>query len=208
MESFLSAVALAFITLFPIVDPPGAIPVFCTLTADSTSEVRRRTAFKTALNVLIILLVFYFVGEFILEFFGISLGVLKIAGGIVVAHTAWDMLTSKDKITPEDTQEMQTKEDISFTPMALPLLSGPGAIGAAIGLSIPGTQILYTLGISTGIILAAVTVYIALMLSIPILRILGKTGIDILKRIMGFFILAIAVQLTVSGIIMVFKLQL
>jgi multiple antibiotic resistance protein len=208
MESFLSAVALAFVTLFPIVDPPGAIPVFCTLTADSTSEVRRRTAFKTALNVLIILLVFYFVGEFILEFFGISLGVLKIAGGIVVAHTAWDMLTSKDKITSEDTQEMQLKEDISFTPMALPLLSGPGAIGAAIGLSIPGTQILYTLGISTGIILAAVTVYIALMLSIPILRILGKTGIDILKRIMGFFILAIAVQLTFSGIIMVFKLQL
>jgi len=148
MESFLSALALAFVTLFPIVDPPGAIPVFCTLTADSRSEVRRRMAFKTALNVLIILLVFYFVGEFILEFFGISLGVLKIAGGVVVAHTAWDMLTSKDKIPSADTQEMQTKEDISFTPMALPLLSGPGAIGAAIGLSIPGTQIMYTLGIS------------------------------------------------------------
>jgi multiple antibiotic resistance protein len=206
MESFLSALALAFVTLFPIVDPPGAIPVFCTLTADSTSEVRRRTAFKTALNVLIILLVFYFVGEFILEFFGISLGVLKIAGGVVVAHTAWDMLTSKDKILSTDTQELQTKEDISFTPMALPLLSGPGAIGAAIGLSIPGTQINYTLGISAGIFLASVTVYIALMLSIPILKILGKAGIDILKRIMGFFILAIAVQLTVNGIIMVFKL--
>jgi len=206
MESFLSALALAFVTLFPIVDPPGAIPVFCTLTADSRSEVRRRMAFKTALNVLIILLVFYFVGEFILEFFGISLGVLKIAGGVVVAHTAWDMLTSKDKIPSADTQEMQTKEDISFTPMALPLLSGPGAIGAAIGLSIPGTQIMYTLGISAGIFLASVTVYIALMLSIPILRVLGKAGIDILKKIMGFFILAIAVQLMVSGIIMAFKL--
>jgi len=207
MESFLSALALAFVTLFPIVDPPGAIPVFCTLTADSTTEVRRRTAFKTALNVLIILLVFYFVGEFILEFFGISLGVLKIAGGVVVAHTAWGMLTAKDKIPLDETQEMQIKEDISFTPMALPLLSGPGAIGAAIGLSIPGTQIFYTLGISTGIFLASVTVYIALMLSIPILRVLGKTGIDILKRIMGFFILAIAVQLIVSGIFMVLKLQ-
>jgi multiple antibiotic resistance protein len=208
MESFLSAVALAFVTLFPIIDPPGAVPVFCTLTADSTAAVRRKTAFKTALNVFIILLVFYFVGEFILEFFGISLGVMKIAGGVVVAHTAWDMLTSKDKIPSADEKEMQTKEDISFTPMALPLLSGPGAIGAAIGLSIPGTQILYTLGISTGIFLASVTVYIALMLSIPILRILGKAGIDILKRIMGFFILAIAVQLMVSGIIMAFKLQL
>jgi multiple antibiotic resistance protein len=206
MESFLSALALAFVTLFPIIDPPGAIPVFCTLTADSTGAARRRTAFKTSLNVLIIMLVFYYVGEFILEFFGISLGVLKIAGGLVVAHTAWDMLTSKDKVPSVDAQELQTKQDISFTPMALPLLSGPGAIGAAIGLSIPGTQILYSLGISAGIFLAAVTVYIALMLSIPILRILGKAGIDILKRIMGFFILAIAVQLMVSGIIMTFKL--
>jgi multiple antibiotic resistance protein len=208
MESFFSAVALAFVTLFPIVDPPGAVPVFCTLTADSTVAVRRKTALKTALNVFIILLVFYFVGEFILEFFGISLGVMKIAGGVVVAHTAWDMLTSKDKIQSADEKEMQSKEDISFTPMALPLLSGPGAIGAAIGLSIPGTQIIYTLGISTGVFLTAVAVYIALMLSIPILRILGKAGIDILKRIMGFFILAIAVQLVVSGIIMAFKLQL
>ena len=207
MESLFTALAIAFVSLFPIVDPPGAIPVFCTLTSGSTTDVRRKTALKTSLNVFIILIVFYFVGEFILEFFGISLGVLKIAGGLVVANTAWDMLTNKEKLPSGNSEELQSKEDISFSPMALPLLSGPGAIGAAIGLSIPGTQILYTVGISIGIFLTALTVYIELMLSIPLLKILGKTGIDILKRIMGFFILAIAVQLIVSGIFMVLKLQ-
>jgi multiple antibiotic resistance protein len=204
METFFSAIAIAFISLFPIVDPLGAIPVFCSLTAVSTGEHRKRMARMTAINVLVILLIFYFIGEFILEFFGISLGVLKIAGGMVVANTAWEMLSTKDKLSTEDHTEMKTKEDISFTPMALPLLSGPGAIGAAIGLSIPGYQVGYTGGVIIGILLTAITVYISLLLAIPLMKILKNSGVNILKRIMGFFILAIAVQLMVSGITMIF----
>ena len=206
METFFSALALAFVSLFPIVDPPGAIPVFCSLTSNLPGKHRHKTALKTSMNVFFVLLVFYLIGEFILEFFGISMGVLKIAGGIIVMHTAWEMLNSKEKISAESQDEMQTKEDISFAPMALPLLSGPGAIGAVIGLSLQGYQASYTFGIGAGILLIAVTVYIALLLSIPLMKILGKTGIEVLKKIMGFFILAIAVQLIVSGIIISFKL--
>ncbi|MCX6159528.1 MAG: MarC family protein [Ignavibacteriae bacterium] len=206
MESFFTALALAFVALFPIVDPPGAIPVFCSLTVNSNSKSRNKTALKTSVNVFFVLLVFYLIGEFILDFFGISMGVLKIAGGIVVMNTAWEMLTSKEKISGEVQEEGKTKEDISFAPMALPLLSGPGAIGAVIGLSMQGYQADYILGISTGILLIAVSVYIALLLSIPLMKILGKTGIEILKKTMGFFILAIAVQLIVSGITISFKL--
>jgi multiple antibiotic resistance protein len=206
MESFLSALALAFVSLFPIVDPPGAIPVFCSLTANIPGKLRNKTALKTSMNVFFVLLVFYLIGEFILEFFGISMGVLKIAGGIVVMNTAWEMLTSKEKISDDVQTEGKAKEDISFAPMALPLLSGPGAIGAVIGLSLQGYQTGYTFGIGAGILLIAITVYIALLLSIPLMKILGKTGIEILKKIMGFFILAIAVQLIVSGIIISFKL--
>ncbi|MEI7483137.1 MAG: MarC family protein [Ignavibacteriota bacterium] len=206
MESFFTALALAFVALFPIVDPPGAIPVFCSLTVNSNSKSRNKTALKTSVNVFFVLLVFYLIGEFILDFFGISMGVLKIAGGIVVMNTAWEMLTSKEKISEEVQEEGKTKEDISFAPMALPLLSGPGAIGAVIGLSMQGYQADYILGISTGILLIAVSVYIALLLSIPLMKILGKTGIEILKKTMGFFILAIAVQLIVSGITISFKL--
>jgi multiple antibiotic resistance protein len=206
MESFFTALVLAFVSLFPIVDPPGAIPVFCSLTSNSTGKHRHKTAIKTSMNVFFVLLVFYLIGEFILDFFGISMGVLKIAGGLVVMNTAWEMLTSKEKISEDVQTEGQTKEDISFAPMALPLLSGPGAIGAVIGLSLQGFQTGYTFGIGAGILLIAVTVYIALLLSNPLMKILGKTGIEVLKKTMGFFILAIAVQLIVSGIIISFKL--
>jgi len=205
MENFLTALGLSFVALIPLINPVGAIPVFCTLTAETSPAQRKKTAFKTSLNVLIILLVFYFVGEFLLEFFGISLGVLKIAGGLIVAHTAWEMLTGNKKLSEDENNEVKEKEDISFAPMALPLLSGPGAIGVVIGLSIQGTQIDYTIGIAIGILMAAVTVYIALLLSIPLFKLLGKTGIGVLNKIMGFFILAIAVQLIVNGILMLFK---
>jgi multiple antibiotic resistance protein len=203
MEKILSALLLSFAALFPLVNPIGAIPVFCSLTADSSGEYRKKAALKTSINVFFILLVFYLVGEFVLEFFGISLGVLKIAGGLIVAHTAWEMVTSKSKLSHEESSEMHAKDDISFTPMALPLLSGPGSIGVAIGMSIPGYQTEYTLGISAGILLISIVVYTALLLSSPILKLLGKTGVGILNRIMGFFILAIAVQLVVHGIMMV-----
>lgn len=205
MENFFSAAGITFAVLFPLVDPPGAIPVFCSLTSGFTHADRTKTALKTSLNVLLVLLAFYFVGEFILEFFGISLGVLKVAGGIIVAHTAWDMLTSKEKLTDNENAEVRNKEDISFTPMALPLLSGPGAIGAAIGLSIQGSQNFHTLGVSVGILLTAVSVLASLLLSFPLMKILGKTGIGVLSRIMGFFILAIAVNLVATGIMMIYK---
>ncbi len=206
MENFFSALALAFVSLFPIVNPLGAIPIFCSLTANLPGKHRNKTALKTSLNVFLVLLVFYLLGEFILEFFGISMGVLKIAGGIIVMHTAWEMLTNKERISRETQVEAHTNEDISFAPMALPLLSGPGAIGAVIGLSLQGYETGYTFGIGAGILLIAVTVNVALLLSIPLMKILGKTGIEVLKKIMGFFILAIAVQLIVSGIIITFKL--
>ena len=193
--------------LFPLVNPVGAIPVFCTLTAEATASERKKTALKTALSVMIILLVFYFVGEFLLEFFGISLGVLKISGGFIVAHAAWEMLTTKSRLTTDEHKEIQEKEDISLTPMALPLLSGPGAIGVAIGMSIEGYKIDYTIGISIGIVLVSVVVYIALLSSIPLFKVLGKTGVGVLNRIMGFFILAIAVQLIANGITVLFKIH-
>ena len=205
MDNFISALLLAFAALFPLVNPVGAIPVFCSLTSNSSVEQRKKTALKTAINVFFILLIFYFVGEFLLEFFGISMGVLKIAGGLIVAGTAWEMVTGKNKLSTEENNEIQSKEDISFTPMALPLLSGPGSIGVVIGLSVQGYQTEYTCGISAGILLMAVTVYIALLLSLPLFKLMGKTGVGVLNRIMGFFILAIAVQLIVNGIFMLIK---
>src|ERR1700740_2126645 len=122
-----------FVALFAIVDPFGGIPIFFTMTSDWSPRDRVRTAFKTGLWVFVILVTFLFFGRFVLHFFGISLPVLKIAGGLIVANTAWGMVTSHARISPEESQEAEDKEDISLTPLAMPLMSGPGAIGVVMG---------------------------------------------------------------------------
>jgi multiple antibiotic resistance protein len=160
-------------------------------------------ALKTAINVVIILIAFLFMGKLLLDFFGISLPVLKIAGGLIVAHTAWEMVTSKSKLTNEETSELNTKEDISFTPMAMPMLSGPGSIGIVIGLSSEKSvsSLSYYLGFSTGIVLLGIVVFILLIISLKLFKFLGTTGIGVMSRIMGFFILAIAVEIIYEGLI-------
>src|SRR5437899_2370346 len=130
-----ASAAATFLALFPIVDPFGGIPIFYTLTSSWTPEARRGTAFKTGLWVFAILVTFLFFGRFVLLFFGISLPVLKIAGGLIVANTAWGMVTSTARITPAESHEAADKEDISLTPLAMPLMSGPGAIGVVMALA-------------------------------------------------------------------------
>src|SRR5579864_3367794 len=127
--------AATFLALFPIVDPFGGVPIFYGLTAKWSAEDRRHTALKTAFYVFGILVVFLFFGRFVLYFFGISLPVLKIAGGLIVANTAWGMVTSTARITPAENHEAESKEDISLTPLAMPLMSGPGAIGVVMALA-------------------------------------------------------------------------
>jgi len=104
--------AATFLALFPIVDPFGGIPIFFSMTSTWTTKDRNWTALKTGVWVFAILVTFLFVGRFVLSFFGISLPVLKIAGGLIVANTAWGMVTSHARITPEETHEAEVKEDI------------------------------------------------------------------------------------------------
>src|SRR6202161_4749693 len=127
--------AATFLALFPIVDPFGGIPIFFSLTSSWDARDRNRTAFKTGMWVFVILATFLFFGRFVLYFFGISLPVLKIAGGLIVANTAWGMVTASSRITPAESTDAATKEDISFAPLAMPLLSGPGAIGVVMGIA-------------------------------------------------------------------------
>src|SRR6202142_3930908 len=130
-----TAATETFLALFPIVNPFGGIPLFFSLTSDFTPEERHSTALKTALYVIAILIVFMLFGRFVLNFFGISLPVLKIAGGLIVANTAWGMVTGSSRMTIEESSEALTKQDISLTPMAMPMLSGPGSIGGGVGLA-------------------------------------------------------------------------
>src|SRR5579863_7695365 len=192
--------AATFLALFPIVDPFGGIPIFFTMTASWTAKDRTRTALKTGIWVFVILVTFLFVGRFVLSFFGISLPVLKIAGGLIVANTAWGMVTSSSRITPAESDEAATKEDISFTPLAMPLLSGPGAIGVVMGLAAHADHWVAYIGMIVGIAAVALSCYLFLMLGAPLERRLGPGAMGAINRIFGFLILAIAVQLVWDGV--------
>ena len=193
------------VALFPIANPIGAVPAFYSLTGSDSRTERRKQAQRTALNVVLILALFLFAGRTVLEFFGISLNVLRIAGGLLVAHAAWEMVTSKQRMTDSEHQAAIEKEDVSFTPMAIPLIAGPGSIGVVIGLATKMTQWSEYLGCLIGITLFGGLLYLCLALGETLLSKLGHNGFGALNRVFGFFILAIAVQLMADGVISLFQ---
>jgi multiple antibiotic resistance protein len=200
LQTLPAAATATFLALFPIVNPIGGMPLFFGMTSTFPAEERNRTALKTALYVVAILITFMFFGRFVLNFFGISLPVLNIAGGLIVANTAWGMVTASSRITHEESKDALTKEDISLTPMAMPMLSGPGSIGVVMALAAHSEGPMSYLGMTVGIFAIGVTVFLLLRLGGPLVKFLGPTAMGAINRIFGFLILAIAVQLVWDGV--------
>src|SRR6201993_5302753 len=173
LSSVPAAATATFLALFPIVNPFGGIPIFFSLSSGFTAAGRNRSAMKISAWVVAILVIFMLFGRFVLNFFGISLPVLKIAGGLIVANTAWGMVTGGNRMTPAERDEGNTKEDISLTPMAMPILSGPGSIGVVMGLAAHVDNWTAHLGMVIGIAALAVTVYLFLRLGGPLVARLG-----------------------------------
>jgi multiple antibiotic resistance protein len=194
-----ASAAATFLALFPIVDPFGGIPIFFTMTASWTERDRNRTAVKTGVWVFLILVTFLFFGRFVLQFFGITLPVIKIAGGLIVANTAWGMVTSTSRITPAESHEAESKEDISLTPLAMPLMSGPGAIGVVMGLAAHVDNPAAYFGMIIGVAAIALSVTLFFWMGGPLVRRLGPSAVGAINKIFGFLILAIAVQLVWNG---------
>ena len=195
-----NSAAATFLALFPIVDPFGGVPIFFTMTTGWTARDRSRTAMKTGMWVFLILVTFLFFGRFVLYFFGISLPVLKIAGGLIVANTAWGMVTSHARITPAESHEAESKQDISLTPLAMPLMSGPGAIGVVMALAAHVSNAAAYIGMVLGIAGVALSVTLFFCMGGPLVRRLGPSAVGAINKIFGFLILAIAVQLVWNGV--------
>jgi multiple antibiotic resistance protein len=201
MPGLLNYTVVTLAALFPIANPIGAVPVFYGLTEKDSRSERKRAAQQIVINVVVILAAFLLGGRAVLEFFGISLNVLRIAGGLLVANAAWEMVTSRQRLTDSEQEARHEQEDITFTPMAIPLIAGPGSIGVVIGLATKMTQWSDYLGCLIGILLFGLLLYACLMLGESLLSRLGRNGLGALNRILGFFILAIAVQLIADGTI-------
>ena len=193
------AAITAFVALFPIVNPIGGLGLFFALTGDDTAAERNSTALRTALYVIAILVAFALGGSFVLEFFGISLPALRIAGGLIVAHTAWTMVTASSRLTAAENAEARDKQDIAFSPMAMPMLAGPGAIGVVMALAARPDPAKWIIGIVVAVVAMGALVYVLLRAGGPIARRLGPGGMGAINRILGFLILAIAIELIISG---------
>jgi multiple antibiotic resistance protein len=190
----------AFVSLFSMVDPPMAAPVFVTLTQGMTSVEQKRLAWRASICVLAILLVFFAAGSLILNFFGISIDALRIAGGLMILNNAAGMLQQKSKLDAQEEREAEQRDDLAFSPLAMPLLSGPGSIAALIGMTADAKDWLHYGAIFLVIVLVALSCYWCLRISTKLVQKVGETTLKSFTKIMGFILLCVGVQYLVNGI--------
>ena len=193
-----------FGSLFSVVNPLGAVPVFLAMTPDYTEQERNHAARNTSIYFVLILTAFFLAGSSILGFFGVSLDALRIAGGLMILSSGYALSSGKfaesRAVNKKVKEEALEKEDISFAPMAMPLLSGPGSISLLISMFAEHTD-WTSRGIIGGVIaFTGLTVYFILRISPKLFKFFGVAGIKAISRIMGFIVMALGVQFIITGI--------
>ena len=190
--------------LFSVVNPIGAVPLYLGLTPDDTPQERNTTAWHTSMWFVLILLAFFFLGTSILSFFGITISAIRVAGGIIIMSSGYALLQGKlseNRVGPKVKAEAMQKDDISFSPMAMPMLSGPGSISLLIGLYATNEGWPERFVIAVAVLVMGGLIYLTLRLAPMLRRVLGLAGLKALSRIMGFLVMAIGIQLLVGGIV-------
>lgn len=191
----------ALVTMLVVIDPIGIAPLFLALTAGMTPAARRRIALRATLTAAFVLALFAFFGEALLGFIGISMPAFRIAGGILLFLTALDMLFERRTKRREDrTESADEHDDPSVFPLAIPLIAGPGAIASIIlliGQKPGGEGLITVLGIT---LLTLLLMMLVLMASSILDRVIGKTGIDVITRVLGMLLAALSVQFVLDGL--------
>ena len=192
---------LAFIAILPVVNPFSKPPIFLSITEDCSPAEQREQAFKASLYAFIILVVALVAGTFVLEFFSITLPALQIAGGLLIARTGFQMLNPKREHhqTPHEEEEAKQKEDISFVPLAMPLLAGPGSMAVMINLATRPEDWMNWVMITLAAFAVCVLTFFMLAESPRFVRFLGVNGMNALSKLMGFLLLSLAVQFIING---------
>jgi multiple antibiotic resistance protein len=199
MDAFLF---VAVTTLLTIVNPLGAMGPFLAMTIGESEARRRQIAWRASLVSGGILAGCALVGAFIFRFYGITLPALKVAGGVLLFFVAFDMINarqSRTKGTAEEQSEGVLKDDIAVFPLAIPLLSGPGAIVSVFMLADQAHDIVMQAALYAAIVILIFAVYLTLREASRIIRVLGQIGINVMSRLMGLVLAAIAVQFIIDG---------
>ena len=191
--------------IFSISNPLGAIPLYLSLTSDYDYKHRLKTALQISLFCLGILMVFFWSGIYLLDFFGINVNALRIAGGLVILNSGFGLLSgqmeSSRSVDKRVRKEAEEREDIAFTPMAMPMIAGPGSISYLINLYSSIQSPSERIGVSISIIIMALLIFVVLRFSPLLFRVLGRSGLRALSRIMGFLVMAIGTQYIITGVV-------
>ena len=210
LRQFLETMLLALAALLPIVNPLGGAPIFLAKTADLTSGEHDDLARRVAVNCFILLLVSTFIGAYVLDFFGLSIPAVQVAGGAVVCAMGWNLLNEPEspRTAARDAARANTPTDLArraFYPLTMPLTVGPGSIAIAVTLGANPPQqvrrLILTFGAHVvGILIVALSVYLCYRYAERILRRLGATGTIVLTRLSAFILLCIGVQICWNGL--------
>ena len=192
------------VALLPLINPLASAPTFLAITEGDTHERRLHQLRMACIYMVMILVGFLIGGTFIMEFFGISIPGLRIAGGLLVAGIGSGMLMTQPSAPEEDNaahKAARAKRDVSFSPLAMPMMSGPGSIAVTIGFTSLSTGWLDYVAIIVGILVVAAITYSVLRLSERIVGVIGVNGMNALSKVMGFLILCIGIQFVVNGVL-------
>jgi len=202
MDFWFFSIGATFAALLPIANPFSTAPVFVAVTR-GFGEVRRNQQARLAtIYMSSVLLGALFAGALILEFFGITVPVMRIAGGLIISRIGFGMVNPQPEkqMSDENRAEAKEMEDIAFTPIAMPLLSGPGSIAVTISMATTVERTVDYMAIAIGILLVAIFCWLVLRSSAYIVEKISSTGMDVLTRLMGFILVCIGIQFVVTGI--------
>lgn len=201
----------AFVTLFVIIDPLAVLPMFIALTRNESIAQKKRTALKACVIATILLLTFAFIGDKLLDAMGISEPAFRIAGGFLLLLAAIEMVIAKTSgirsTTGDEAAEAAHRDDISVFPLAIPLIAGPGGMTSVVVLMRQAEQMsfLAELGVIIILIVILLITYLSLLVGDRIVKILGVTGTNVLTRVFGIILAALAIQNIITGITIVVK---
>ena len=194
---------LCFSSLFTLINPIGIVPIFISITEDYTKKERDIIAFKAVIFSFFILVIFGIIGEFIFSFYNITIHGFRIAGGILLLKISFDMIESKrsrTKTTPKEQKEAEEKSEIAYTPLAIPLIAGPGSIASMMSLSSESTKNNSMITLFSALLIVLFITFLTFKISKILSKKFGKLGLRIMQRIMGLILMVISIEFILKGI--------
>lgn len=200
----MSLFIILFGALFSVLNPIGTVPIFVSLTQDYTKKERSNLSLRTAINVFIILIISFFIGQYVLTFFGITIPALRITGGIIIASSGFSLLNGKFSknrgINKKVEEDISTRNAIALTPLAMPMLAGPGSISLLIAFYQEHNTTPEIIFSSLAIVAVSIVIFLILRSAHYLAKILGASGIVAVSRIIGFLTISIGVQYIISAV--------